>query len=121
MNVKGKIYSLALALAIITTVGIPDTSHAYKDCASATVKTIGVFPALAVGAASQYIGTFTCNDATPAWGGDVQYILSTDLGESGYATLLTASSLKQTVYIRVESPTWRSLVTLMYLNDTPVP
>ncbi|MCI5138655.1 MAG: hypothetical protein D3922_09645 [Candidatus Electrothrix sp. AR1] len=107
-------------LITITGLLLIGTSSYAADCKSASVKTIGILPSLESTTATKYIATFTCNDTEPVFTTQ-QYILSTDLGDSGYATLLTAASLKQTVYVRVAGVAWRSLATLLYLNDTPVP
>ena len=119
MNLQQRIKAGIIGAMMI--VGASVTVASAADCASASVTTIGVLPSLESATASKYIGTFTCHDATPAWAGDQQYVLSVDLGDSGYATLLTAASLGKTVYIRVSSPSWRSLATLLYLNDITAP
>ena len=114
MKIKSKILSVLAGLAISLSV----TGAALAaDCASTTLKMTGILPSLKSATATEYIITVVCNDATPAWTGEQQYVLSVDLGESGYATCLTAASLKQTVYLRVASTAWRSLATLIYLND----
>lgn len=118
MNFKQILKSTVIGAALVSA---SITSAYAADCASASVSTIGILPSLKSATATEYIGNFTCHDATPAWTGAQQFVLSVDLGDSGYATLLTAASLKQTVYLRVVSTSWRSLATLIYLNDTPAP
>lgn len=118
MNVQQKVKAGIIGAMMI--VGMSAGSAFSADCASASVSTVGILPDLESASASKYIVKLTCQDASPAWSGQQQYVLSSDLGESGFATLLTAVSLQQTVYVRVASTSWRSLVTLLYLNDTPV-
>lgn len=119
MNFQQKIKTGIIGAMMI--VGASVTAASAADCASASVSTIGILPSLESATATKYIGNFTCHDASPAWAGAQQFVLSVDLGDSGYATLLTAASLKQTVYLRVASTSWRSLATLIYLNDTAAP
>lgn len=81
------------------------SAHAAVDCGQASVKAVGVLPKIASATASPYLAGFVCHDTDVKWAGEKQFVLSVDLGDSGYATLLSAASLKQTVYIRVEDPT----------------
>ena len=115
MRAKSKILSGIIGLGMSLSIGVGLATAA--DCVSTTINMVGILPSLKTTTATEYILTVTCNDATPPWSGQQQYVLSVDLGESGYATCLTAASLKQTVYLRVASVAWRSLATLIYLND----
>ncbi len=119
MKLRSKILTGVIGSAMLLTMGASLSPAA--DCASAVVSQIGVRPSLESASASKYIAMFDCLDASEAWAGNQQFVLSTDVGDSGYATLLTAVSLGQTVYIRVPSTNWRSLVEFVYLNDTPAP
>jgi hypothetical protein len=86
------------------------------DCASATIKKVGNNPVSAKSGASPYVVSLDCStDAT--WPGSRIFYLSADLGESGLATLLTASSLGKTVWVRTLGVTAGSIVTIIYMND----
>ena len=56
--------------------------------------------------------------ANPAWTIPRQFYLSSTLGNAGLATLLTAISLGQTVFVRIADPvaTEQSLVSIIFLN-----
>jgi hypothetical protein len=118
---KRKMTSVLLALAFCIAVGgsFGAGTVTAADCGNARVTQPGIYPALQSGGASSYIAFFECLDAVPAWSGPRQFVLSTDLGDAGYATLLTALALDKNVWIRVESVVARSLATIIYLNEQP--
>jgi len=86
------------------------------DCASATIKKIGVNPTWTGSGASNYFVRLDCSDDTK-WAGVVSFYLSEDLGDSGLATMLTAYSLEKTLWIRTAGIATGSLVTVLYMND----
>jgi hypothetical protein len=121
MKLKAKLISAIAGSVLMLTTGIGIATAAQSDCSSAVVSQVGILPTLETTGVSKYIASFDCLDSPEPWSNSVQFKLSSDLGDSGYATLLTAVSLGQTVYLRVADTTFRSLVLLLYLNDTPVP
>ena len=85
------------------------------DCEQATIKMVGVNPANTTTGASDYFVRMDCaNDAT--WPGIISFYLSSDLGDSGLATLLTATSLNLPVWVRTSGIAPGSLVTVIYMN-----
>ena len=86
------------------------------DCSSATIKRIGVNPVTGSAGASPYMVQLDCASDS-IWSGTLTLYLSTDLGESGFATLLTAYSLGKTVWARSLGTTPGSIVTVLYIND----
>ena len=86
------------------------------DCASAAIKRIGVNPVTGSAGASPYMVQLDCASDS-IWSGTLTLYLSTDLGESGLATLLTAYSLGKTVWARSLGTTPGSIVTVLYIND----
>lgn len=85
------------------------TSHAAWKCDSASITFAGVFPDIGVTeGSSPYLIKISC-DADPDK--ERQYLLNTDLGDSGYATVLTAISLGYKVKILTAGDGgWNSLV-----------
>lgn len=51
-----------------------------------------------------------------AWSGERFFFLSSGLGTKGLATFLTAMALEKTVYVRTQSITEGSIVTIVYIN-----
>lgn len=97
------------------------SASAFIDCSEATIVQSGVYPD-GEGSApgrSPYIVRLDCNDDTK-WEGDVQFYLNSDLGDSGFATVLSAQALDKPLWVRVSNRTPGSLVEIMYIN-TPTP
>ncbi len=103
---------------IFLTVFIGTFASAAVQCKVATISQTGPFPTLASEFASQYMVELDCADDTK-WSGAKQFMLSKDLGEGGYATLLTAFSLDKTINVTVESLAFRALLTRIYVGAPP--
>ena len=86
------------------------------DCSSATIKRIGSNPVSGATGASTFMVQLDCADDT-TWPGTLTLYLSSDLGDSGLATLLTAYSLGKTVWVRSLGITPGSIVSVIYIND----
>ena len=87
------------------------------DCSIATIKRVGTNPtsSYASGATPYTVQLDCSNDSV--WAGSLTLFLSSELGESGLATLLTAYSLGKTVWVRTLGVTGGSIVTIIYMND----
>ena len=101
------------------------TASAAQICQSANITKVGVLPANQSATASKYTIRIDCVDdgATDAlpWPGERMFMLTQELGDSGYATALTALSLNQPVYVKVESTKWWSLLSVLYVDSPPTP
>lgn len=115
MTIKKKIICLIGSVAILA---ITAGSAFALDCSEATVVQVGSDPAIANQTRSSHVVTLDCHNDTK-WAGNVQFFLTPELGDSGLAVLLTAKSLGKSVLARVSSKTPGSLVTIVYLNNTP--
>lgn len=87
------------------------------DMDGATIERIGVNPGVAGATTSSNIIFVKHSSITPS-GGTLQCVLSSDLGDAGLATALTAQSLGKPVWLRVGSvdSTKVTTATIMYLN-----
>ncbi len=96
------------------------TSSAFAAvlCSTATVVQSGIAPFRANESRSPYVVRLVCKNNTK-WKGAVSFCLTSDLGESGYATILTAQSLGKPLFVKVSDSTPGSLVQSLYLK-TPV-
>ena len=108
----------SMTLGIIGSLLLSTAAYAATTCQSATVTKTGVNPAIATATRSQYTVTLDCDDDT-LWVGARQYFLITDLGESGYATALTALSLGGKVRARLARSSEFSLLEDITVIATP--
>lgn len=104
--VKGVILTVAMSFVMLGTANA-------AQCPAATIIRAAVKQTAPSAAASQYFVRVTCADI---FTGERGYYLADELGESGYATILTAMSLDQTVLINLEGLTWGSIVTEVQMN-----
>jgi hypothetical protein len=117
-NVKQKVKKGIIGLAAFAALTVAGTAGAVVDCPVATITKVGILPDKETTTTSKYMVRATCSDTTK-WPDDRSFMLSSDIGDSGYATLLTAMSLNQPIFLRVEGPApaaWWGLSTLLYLN-----
>ncbi|MCI5117938.1 MAG: hypothetical protein D3913_08255 [Candidatus Electrothrix sp. LOE1_4_5] len=113
----------SLAIIIFTMVLGAGASQALEKCDSGTITFAGVYPDLQYDTegnlkpgVSPYMIQFICDSqAVAAMAGKKQFILHEDLGDSGYATVLTAVSLGQKIKIQTEGGGWNALVTRINL------
>lgn len=110
MNFKRHITLAVVAIGML----LATASANAADCESATVVRLGVNPANTFGGSNYFAQLDCANDSV--WAGTVSFYLSSDLGDSGLATLLTATSLGQPVWVRTAGITTGSLVTVVYMN-----
>ena len=90
-------------------------AHADVDVFSAQIMRLGIDPRF-----EGPMVQLTDTGATPAWTGVRQFYLSTTLGNSGLATMLTAFSLGETVFVRIAgNADPGSLVTIIFVNAPP--
>ena len=96
------------------------TSSAFAGvyCSTATVVQSGILPFRANESRSPYVVKLVCKN-NAKWNGAVSFFLTSDLGDSGYATILTAQSLGTPLKVKVSDSTPGSLVESIYLK-TPV-
>ncbi len=106
------LWAIFISLLLVAT-----TTNLYAaDCASATIERVGSNPVTGSAGASPYMVQLDCS-ADSVWPGTLTLYLSSDLGESGLATLLTAYSLGKTVWVRTLGTTPGFIVSVIYVND----
>ncbi|XOF33713.1 MAG: hypothetical protein ACL93V_17250 [Candidatus Electrothrix sp. YB6] len=98
---------IVAAIAIMACVFTP--ALAANKCSRGKVVGTGVVPTLASGNASAYMVQIECNSDTE-YVGVKQFLLHVDIGDSGYATALTAMSLDREVYVEMTALIWNSIV-----------
>ncbi|MDH3327524.1 MAG: hypothetical protein OEM38_12525 [Gammaproteobacteria bacterium] len=113
-------------IALMFTVSLfllPVSSVIAADCSSAQIKMIGINPgAGGIGASDTKVSLLNNTTATVGidWepGTQRMFFLSADLGDAGLATLLTASSLGKSVWVRIaDEAIVNSLITIIYLSE----
>jgi len=126
MSVLNKtIASIISALAVVS-VTATVSSAVLVQCKTATIEQAGIVPsrANADNNVSKYVIKATCvgeaNTNPVKWNGSINFTLSEDIGDAGYATALTALSTGGTLWLNVEagaSPaTWWDNVTGIYAD-----
>ena len=107
---KSGMVATFVVMGFVMALGI-GTSHASVKCDSGAITFAAIFPDLADDAtgASSYVIQYVCDDTTQM-PGTKQFQLSTVLGDSGYATVLTAVSLGLKVKIQAAGSGWNALV-----------
>jgi len=100
--------AIALSMLIITS-----SAYAAVNCWTAGIVNAAALAASPTTGAAPYAVKITC---PTNFTGEREYYLATDLGDSGYATLLTAISLGQSVSMELGDWTWGSLVTNVRLK-----
>ena len=109
--------TLRLAAAgLASWVFFSSAAQADVDVGSAKIRLIGIDP--------RFQGPMVMLEDTAAtnklWTGTRQFYLSSTLGNPGLATMLTAISLGQSVFVRIAGTgTEGSLVTIIFLNAPP--
>lgn len=113
---KKSIASIITALVLISVTAT--VSSALVQCKDAAIVQAGVVSTREdlTNKVSKYTVRATCPDTT-LWSGERTFLLSTDVGDAGYATALTALSTGGTVWLNIEgNADWWSLVTVIYAN-----
>lgn len=91
---------------------LPQVTYADVDIDNARIYRIGTDP--------RFVGPMVQLDdlaASERWTGIRQFYLSPNLGNSGYATLLTAFSMDQPVWVRIAGDgSSGSLITIIFVN-----
>lgn len=107
-NFKKAIIACICTLAVFF---VGSNCMAASTCNSATVIEVGVMPHLASETASMYTVRVNCEDE--GWDGpaNVQLVLTSELGISGYAAALTALSSDFKVKLTMTAKTFNSLIT----------
>lgn len=110
-----KTMNLFLACGVVFALSVTNVLAADLD--GAIIQRIGVNPGVATTTTSSNIIFVKHASITPT-GGTLQCILSSDLGDAGLATALTALSLDKSVWLRVGSvdSTKVTTATIMYLT-----
>jgi len=105
-----------MVMAVIIWAVLSPAAYAATDVSSARIVKLGINPALE-GPMVQLVDTAV----NPKWTGVRQFYLSAELGNAGLATLLTAYSLGETVWVRIaDTAEPGSLVMIIYVN-APAP
>ncbi len=110
-----------MVLVLAGSVCFGAAAHASVDVAFAKIERIGPDPRFTTTASSGFMVQLTDVTASPQWSGIRQFYLSAALGNAGVATLLTAFSLGETVWVRIGGTGEAgSLITIIFLN-APAP
>jgi len=112
---KKKIIATMFAMSLMLGA---NTAFAGPECLQATVMEVASMAVTPPAGATNYRVVIECPGS---FSDSRAYYLTTDLGEAGYATLLTAMSLKQTVRMKMSLWASGSLVTEIRLNKTAEP
>ncbi len=115
MNRKRLPLYAMLIMGALSLVIVPGIANATVDVRSAKIIKAGYYP----GAPESGIMVQLADQAgSPAWAGTRQFYLSEDLGNKGFATLLSAFSLGKTVWVRIAgSAEPGSLISIIYVNE----
>ncbi len=114
--INKRILHVALIM-ILGLVGFTGTAQASVDVAVAKIERIGPDPRFANTASSGVMVQLIDTSASPAWPGVRQFYLSADLGNTGVATLLTAFSLGELVWVRIGGTAESgSLISIIFVN-----
>ena len=114
MKNQSKIIAVVLGVIMSLTLVVGSVNAASK-CTAATINFVSVRPDLATGNASPYLVNLSCADA--GWPATNQFFLLNTVGDSGYATLLTAISLNRQVETFTESRGWNALLTRIAIHN----
>jgi len=110
LSIYAVLIIVALSLAIL-----PGIANATVDVASAQIVKTGYYPGAA---GSGFVVQLVDQAVSPAWPGARQFYLSTELGNEGYAILLTAYSLGKKIWVRIAGTAEPgSLISIIYSND----
>jgi len=97
------------------------TAQASVDVAFAKIERIGPDPRFADTVSSGFMVQLSDTATSPAWAGVRQFYLSAELGNTGVATLLTAFSLGEFVWVRIGGAAEDgSLISIIFVNS-PAP
>lgn len=122
MTNKG-IMSIITALVLIS-VTATVSSAVLIQCKKGTIVQAGIVPSRenTTNNVSKYVIKASCTDTTK-WTGELNFTLSADLGDAGYATALTAVSTGGPIWINIEGAKsvadWWDNVTGIYTETTP--
>lgn len=109
-----------MVLVLAGSVCFGTAAHADIDVALAKIERLGPDPRFA-STSSGYMVQLTDTAANPQWTGIRQYYLSSELGNTGVATLLTAFSLDERVWVRIAGTGESgSLIKIIFVN-APAP
>jgi hypothetical protein len=106
---------------IATLMAMSSPALAGVRCTEATIDDIGYRPSLATSESDGLVLRLTCSNDSSLWGANpMQFLVKNTLGDTGYATLLTAKSLGKKIDVWVEGRTWNSLVTDLVMTDISI-
>lgn len=108
---KNLMLSIVAALAMFLVMGINSVYAA--TCTNGAITRVVVLNEAPSGESSQYKIQLNCDE----YANERNYYLSSTIGDSGYATVLTAISLTKTLYMEMTGTASGSLVTLLRMNN----
>lgn len=118
MIIKKISHMLQLMVLVMAGVAFFSSAAHAVDVSSAKIERLGPDPRFNSTASSGYMVQLTDTTANPAWTGVRQFYLSADLGNTGVATLLTAFSLGENVWVRIAGTGESgSLITIIFVNS----
>ena len=118
MNIQKTIVVALMGWILLIGFGTGSALAATASCEEAKIHAVGYYPGHkdeSIGR-SGYRVQLECLDTNPSFSGVKSFYLSTDQGESGYATILTAYSLAKTLRVYLGGPSSGSLLFNIYLN-----
>ena len=119
--ISKKISQMALLMVLAGSVCFSAAAHASIDVALGKIERLGPDPRLISTSSSGFMVQLTDTHPSPKWSGIRQFYLSAALGNSGIATLLTAFSLGETVWVRIAGTGESgSLIEIIFVN-APAP
>ena len=117
INKKISHFAVVMILGLFCFVGTAQAT----DVAVAKIERIGPDPRFISLASSGVMVQLSDTSANPAWPGVRQFYLSAELGNTGVATLLTAFSLGENVWVRIAGNAESgSLIEIIFVN-APAP
>lgn len=124
-KMRKKTMYLLVCILVVFSLTFFATSGAYAaDVMSATITKIGFYPGITPDSSGGII--FLDDNEDYYWTGGRMFYLSSELGNQGLATALTALSMGKTVLVRIggsaaASPEPGSLINVIYINQQDIP
>lgn len=109
---KNHIKSLMIVLAMSWVMGVTST-YAAGYCHNGAITRVVILDQAPSTEASVYKVQINCDE----FSGERFYYLSSNIGDSGYATLLTAISLNKNLYMEMTGSAKGEIVTLLRLDN----
>ena len=117
MEIRKKVTTCIVG-ALMSLGSLAGTTHA-APCNGVTLDEVGMWPAFTSDTTTNLDDFYVFVKCDPTWTKSTVFFLNPDLGEAGYATLLTAISTGATLNMDVASYAWGSLINNIKINKLP--